>query len=132
MNTTNYGKYAEFVLVQARSAGFVSADDERKLLQEGLRHFDVPADTGRWILLGVAAEQEMKARVHEMRARVVEAEAKVPLALADALGSGNFGALDYYNLRNVVADTDMRQALGKGLANDDKKHGKGNKPHGEG
>jgi uncharacterized protein YqfA (UPF0365 family) len=44
--------------------------------------------------LAVAAEQEMKARVHEMRAKVVEAEAQVPLALAEALRSGNIGALD--------------------------------------
>jgi uncharacterized protein YqfA (UPF0365 family) len=61
--------------------------------------------------LAVAAEQEMRARVHEMRAKVVEAEAQVPLALSEALRSGNLGALDYYNLRNVVADTQMRSSI---------------------
>jgi uncharacterized protein YqfA (UPF0365 family) len=68
--------------------------------------------------LGVAQEQEMKARVHEMRAKVVEAEAMVPQALADALRSGNFGVLDYYNLRNLNADSDMRSSIGKSVGPD--------------
>ncbi len=59
----------------------------------------------------VAAEQEMKARVQEMRAKVVEAEAEVPRAMAEALRSGNLGAMDMYRIRNVVADTDMRQSI---------------------
>lgn len=59
----------------------------------------------------VAVEQEMKARVHEMRAKVVEAEAQVPLAMAEALREGNIGALDYYNLKNVQADTAMRETI---------------------
>jgi uncharacterized protein YqfA (UPF0365 family) len=59
----------------------------------------------------VATEQEMRARVHEMRAKVVEAEAQVPLALAEALRSGKMGVLDYYNLKNVQADTAMREAI---------------------
>jgi uncharacterized protein YqfA (UPF0365 family) len=61
-----------------------------------------------------AREAEMKAQVVEMRARVVEAEADVPRALADALRSGNMGVMDYYRLKNVVADTDMRDAIAKG------------------
>ncbi len=65
--------------------------------------------------LAVAQEQEMKARIHENRAKVVEMEALVPQALADALRSGNLGALDYYQLRNVVADTDMRASIGKSV-----------------
>lgn len=65
--------------------------------------------------LAVAAEQEMQARVQEMRSRVVEAEAQVPLALAEALRSGNLGALDYYNLRNIVADTEMRSSIGQNV-----------------
>jgi uncharacterized protein YqfA (UPF0365 family) len=68
----------------------------------------------------VATEQEMKARVHEMRARVVEAEAQVPLAMAEALRTGKIGVLDYYNLRNVIADTDMRSSIGKSVSPDDK------------
>ncbi len=63
----------------------------------------------------VAAEQEMKARVQEMRSRVVEAEAQVPLALSEALRAGKLGALDYYNLRNVNADTDMRSSIGRSV-----------------
>lgn len=65
--------------------------------------------------LAVAQEQEMKAKIHENRAKVVEMEALVPQALAEALRSGNLGALDYYQLRNVVADTDMRRSIGKGV-----------------
>ena len=69
-----------------------------------------------------ALEQEMKARVQEMRARVVEAEAEVPKALAEALRQGNIGAFDYFSLRNIMADTQMRQfigELGKGPIVDD-------------
>lgn len=65
--------------------------------------------------LAVAVEQEMKARVNEMRAKVVEAEAQVPLAMSQALREGKLGVMDYYNLRNVVADTDMRQSIGRGV-----------------
>lgn len=59
----------------------------------------------------VATEQEMHARVHEMRAHLVEAEAQVPLALAEALRNGNLGALDYYQMKNVQADTQMRESI---------------------
>lgn len=59
----------------------------------------------------LAREQEMLAHVQEMRARVVEAEAEVPKALAMALRTGKLGVMDYYNLRNLLADTEMRQAL---------------------
>ncbi len=58
-----------------------------------------------------AQEQEMKARTQEMRARVVEAEAEVPLAMADAFRKGNLGVMDYYNMRNIMADTDMRTSI---------------------
>ena len=60
-----------------------------------------------------ALEQEMTARVQQMRATVVEAEAEVPRAIAEALQSGNLGAMDYYAFRNLLADTKMREALGK-------------------
>ena len=59
----------------------------------------------------VALEQEMTARVAEMRARVVEAEAQVPLAMADAFRKGNLGVMDYYRMRNIVADTSMRDSI---------------------
>jgi uncharacterized protein YqfA (UPF0365 family) len=58
--------------------------------------------------MAVAEEQEMSARVQDMRAKVVEAEAEVPLAMAEALRSGNLGVMDYVNLKNVEADTQMR------------------------
>ena len=59
----------------------------------------------------VAQEQEMVARVQEMRARVVEAEAQVPLAMAEAFRSGNMGIMDYYRMRNMQADTSMRETI---------------------
>lgn len=61
--------------------------------------------------MAVAHEQEMRARVQEQRAAVVQAEAQVPLAMAEAFRSGNLGIMDYARYRNVVADTEMRQAL---------------------
>ncbi len=61
--------------------------------------------------MAVAHEQEMKAQVEEMRAKVVEAEAQVPKAMAEALVKGNLGVMDYYNMKNVIADTDMRKSI---------------------
>ncbi|MDN8848063.1 flotillin-like FloA family protein, partial [Staphylococcus aureus] len=61
--------------------------------------------------MAVAQEQEMNAKVQEMRSKVVEAEAEVPLAMAEALRSGNLGVKDYYNLKNVEADTGMRNSI---------------------
>lgn len=61
--------------------------------------------------MAVAREQEMKAAVQEMKAKVVEAEAEVPLALAAALRDGKLGAMDYYNMQNLLADTKMRTAI---------------------
>lgn len=63
--------------------------------------------------MAVAKEQEMVAEVQAMRAKLVEAEAQVPEALAQALKDGNLGAMDYYNLRNVLADTEMRSSISK-------------------
>ncbi|MGS0930195.1 flotillin-like protein FloA [Bacillus safensis] len=63
--------------------------------------------------MAVAQEQEMRAKVEEMRAKVVEAEAEVPLAMAEALREGNIGVMDYMNIKNIVADTDMRDSFGK-------------------
>ncbi len=61
--------------------------------------------------MAVAQEQEMKAKVQEMRAKVVEAEAEVPKAMADALRNGKIGVMDYMNLQNIQADTQMRQSI---------------------
>jgi uncharacterized protein YqfA (UPF0365 family) len=69
--------------------------------------------------LAVAAEQEMRAKVEEMRARLVEAEAQIPEAMAQAFREGNLGVMDYYNIRNVAADTEMRDAIGKATGGTD-------------
>jgi uncharacterized protein YqfA (UPF0365 family) len=61
--------------------------------------------------MAVAREQEMAAQVTENRAKVVLAEAELPMAMAEAFRSGNLGVMDYYQLRNVQADTEMRQGL---------------------
>jgi uncharacterized protein YqfA (UPF0365 family) len=69
--------------------------------------------------LAVAAEQEMRAKVEDMRAKLVEAEAKIPAAMAEALKEGNLGVMDYYNLRNVAADTEMRDSISKSTRDSD-------------
>ncbi|WP_301193319.1 flotillin-like FloA family protein [Plebeiibacterium sediminum] len=63
--------------------------------------------------MAVALEQEMKAKAQEARAKVIEAEAEVPLAMADAIRSGNLGVLDYLKMKNIEADTSMRDSISK-------------------
>ncbi len=63
--------------------------------------------------MAVAEEQEMKAKAQEAKAKVIEAEAEIPKAMADAFRNGNMGIMDYYNMKNVVADTDMRGSIAK-------------------
>lgn len=63
--------------------------------------------------MAVAKEQEMKASVQEMRAKVVEAEAEVPRAMAQALRDGKLGVMDYYNMQNILADTQMRDNIAR-------------------
>lgn len=63
--------------------------------------------------MAIALEQEMKARAQEMKAKVIEAEAQVPLAMAEAFREGNLGVMDYYRIKNIEADTAMRDAIGK-------------------
>ncbi|MDR0871249.1 MAG: flotillin-like protein FloA [Planctomycetaceae bacterium] len=65
--------------------------------------------------LGVAAEQENIAKIEESRAKVVEAEAEVPLAISDAISTGKFSIMDYYKLKNIQSDTDMRGSIARGL-----------------
>jgi uncharacterized protein YqfA (UPF0365 family) len=79
--------------------------------------------------MAVAKEQEMVALEQEMRARVVEAEAEVPKAMAFAFREGNLGIMDYYNMKNVMSDTDMRQSISRMTGNDesDEKEEKQNK-----
>ena len=61
--------------------------------------------------MAVALEQEMKAKAQEARAKVILAEAEVPLAMAEAFRNGNLGVMDYYKMKNVMADTQMRESI---------------------
>ena len=63
--------------------------------------------------MAYAREQEMRAQVVEMRSKVVQAEAEVPRAMAEAFRNGNLGIMDYYRMRNVMADTEMRSSISK-------------------
>ncbi|HHV03864.1 MAG: flotillin-like protein FloA [Bacteroidales bacterium] len=63
--------------------------------------------------MAVALEQEMKAAAQEARAKVILAEAEIPLAMADAFRKGNLGIMDYYRMKNIQADTDMREQIAK-------------------
>ncbi len=63
--------------------------------------------------LAIAREQEMKAYTQEMRAKVVEAEREVPQAIAQALREGKLGVFEYLGMKNVIADTDMRDSISK-------------------
>jgi len=78
------------------------------------RRFQAEAEKRRAAAL--AQEQEMIARVQENRAKVVLAEAEIPLAIAEAFKNGHLGVMDYYRLRNIQADTDMRTSIGGGPA----------------
>ena len=61
--------------------------------------------------MAIALEQEMKAKAQEARAKVIEAEAELPRAMAEAFASGNLGIMDYYRMKNVQADTTMREMI---------------------
>ena len=63
--------------------------------------------------MAIALEQEMKAKAQEARAKVIDAEAEVPRAMAEAFRSGNLGIMDYYKMKNVEADTAMRESIAK-------------------
>ena len=63
--------------------------------------------------MAVAQEQEMKALAQQMKAKVIEAEAEIPKAMSQAFREGNMGIMDYYNMKNVMADTDMRESISK-------------------
>lgn len=65
--------------------------------------------------MAIASEQEMRAEAQKQRAKVIEAEAEVPLAIADALRSGNLGVRDYYTLENIDSDTKMRESISKDI-----------------
>ncbi len=73
--------------------------------------------------MAIANEQEMKAKAEEARANVIQAEAEIPLAIAEAFRTGNMGVMDYYQYRNIKADTQMRESISRSTdpaADDDK------------
>jgi uncharacterized protein YqfA (UPF0365 family) len=70
--------------------------------------------------MAVATEQEMKAKAQEARAKVIEAEAEIPKAMSDAFRNGNLGIMDYYRMKNIEADTSMRDAISKPATRPDK------------
>ena len=71
--------------------------------------------------MAIAREQENKAKAQEARARVIEAEAEVPKAMAEAFRNGNLGIMDYYRMKNMEADTTMREAIAKPIQQPDNK-----------
>ena len=64
--------------------------------------------------MAIALEQEMKAKAQEARAKVIEAEAQVPQSIAEAFRAGNLGVMDYYRLKNIESDTNMRDSIASG------------------
>ena len=70
--------------------------------------------------MAITTEQEMKALVQEMKAKVVEAEAEIPLAMAEAFRKGQLGVMDYYHMKNVMADTQMRESISQPPKNAEK------------
>ncbi len=72
--------------------------------------------------MAIALEQEMKAKAQEARAKVIEAEAELPRAMAEAFNKGNLGIMDYYRMKNVQADTTMRETIANPLAEEESIH----------
>ncbi|MBU4485794.1 MAG: flotillin-like protein FloA [Candidatus Delongbacteria bacterium] len=87
----------------------VGAELQADQASSDLKVAQAKAETRR--AMAVAEEQEMKARVVEMKAKVVEAEAEVPKAMAQAFREGNMGIMDYYKMKNIQADTSMRENI---------------------
>ena len=90
----------------------VGAQLQADQAEADLRVAQARAETRR--AMAVAEEQEMKARTQEMQAKVVESESQVPLAMAQAFREGKLGVFDYVNMRNIQADTDMRESISGG------------------
>ncbi len=87
----------------------IGADLQTEQAEADLKVAQAKAETRR--AMAVAAEQEFKATVQEMRAKVIEAEAQVPKAMAQAFREGNLGIMDYYRMKNIQADTGMRDSI---------------------
>jgi uncharacterized protein YqfA (UPF0365 family) len=87
----------------------IGAELQADQAEADLKVAQAKAETRR--AMAVAAEQEMTAKAQEMRAKVIEAEAQIPKSIAKAFEKGKLGVFDYYNLRNIQADTGMRQSI---------------------
>jgi len=89
----------------------IGAELQARQAEADLKVAQAKAETRR--AMAVAQEQEMRARAEEMRAKLIEAEAQVPLAIAQAFREGKLGVMDYYYLKNIQADTSMRERIAK-------------------
>src|SRR5262249_47744590 len=97
----------------------VGANLQAKQAAADTQRFQAEAEKRR--ALAVAQEQEFKATAQQNRAKVIEAEAQIPLAMAEAFRAGHLGIMDYYKMRNIQADTGMRESLGSTGAPDENK-----------
>lgn len=88
----------------------IGAELQTRQAEADLKVAQARAETRR--AMAVAQEQEMKAKAQEMRAKVIEAEVEIPKAISYAFREGKLGVMDYYNLRNIQADTSMREHIG--------------------
>lgn len=79
--------------------------------------------------MAVAEEQEMKAKAQEARAKVILAEAEIPMAIAEAFRSGNLGIMDFYRLKNIQADTTMRESISTATEEEERAKDSGKKKH---
>ncbi len=96
----------------------VGANLQAKQAEADMRRFQAEAEKRR--ALAVAQEQEFKATAQQNRAKVIEAEAQVPLAMAEAFRAGHLGIMDFYRMKNIQADTSMRDSIGGTSENDSK------------
>ena len=78
------------------------------------RLLSLPVKERDWVVIG-ATEQEMLAAVQENRAKVVLAEVEIPKAISESFRKGNLGIMDYYRMKNIQADTSMRNSIGGDL-----------------
>jgi uncharacterized protein YqfA (UPF0365 family) len=103
---------ADVDVVGVGEQGNVDAKLEADRAEADMRIARAKAEERR--AMAAAREQEMVALVQENRAKVVEMEAQIPAAIAESFRSGNLGLMDYYRLRNVQADTSMRESIADG------------------
>ena len=101
---------ADISVAGVANAANVGAQLQAEQAEADKRRFQAEAEKRRAMAIALAAEN--RAKVEENRAKVVLAEAEVPKAMADAFRSGNLGIMDYYRMKNIQADTTMRDSIG--------------------